>query len=358
MKLLFFNSSLGSGGAERVLSTLANTFANKEGYEVSIATYNDAVEDFYPIDQKIKRIRFGSAVGTNKITKLFKRIQKLYRIRQIIQQEKPDVVLPLIIYTNIEVAIASIGLGTKVMVAEHNNYWAVKSKFFRILRLIAYRFATKTVVLTRRDKMIYDRYLNNVEVIGNPIVLRESSENMERNKTLICVGRLNKVKQFHHAIEAFSMIHHNHPEWRLQIAGAGSELEFLKLQAKRLDVESKVDLLGNISDIERLYANSGIFVLCSEYEGLPMVIGEAMLSGLPVVSYDCPTGPSEFIDDGINGILVTHNDIKELAEKIEGLITDPEKRLFLANNAKEKIKAFSTDQIIEKWEKLFSQEAL
>jgi GalNAc-alpha-(1->4)-GalNAc-alpha-(1->3)-diNAcBac-PP-undecaprenol alpha-1,4-N-acetyl-D-galactosaminyltransferase len=359
VKILFFNSSLRSGGAERVLTTLANNFSQKEDYKIIVATYLNE-EDFYKLSENIKRIKFGTRIGKNIFLKIVKRIQKLYRIRKIVKEEKPDFILPLIVYTNIEVIIACLGLKTKILVTEHSNYWAVKSKLFRILRIITYKLATKAIVLTKKDKDIYNKYLNNVEVIGNPILLNttksiEEITNTKRNKTLLCVGTLYHVKQFNHAIEAFSMIHEKYPEWKLLIAGAGIELENLKNLTKILKLTTKVDFLGNVSNIEDLYLTSSIFILSSKYEGLPMVIGEAMLAGLPVVSYDCPTGPSEFIENEISGLLVEHNNKKELASKIEDLILDPEKRDFLSKNAKEKIKEFSVENIIKKWEKQFNE---
>lgn len=355
MKLLFFNSSLGSGGAERVLSTLSNSFAQK-GYDVTIATYNNSKEDFYEIEKNIKRIKFGTKLGNNIIIKTLKRFQKLYQIRKIIKEEKPDIILPLIIYTNIEVLIASIGLNTKILVAEHSNYFAVKSKFERIVRLLSYKLATKVVLLTQKDKLIYDKYLENNIVINNPILLEKSDDKeLTRSKTILCVGRMAKVKQFNHAIKAMSILHKKYPDWKLQIAGLGPELENFKNYAKELKVDKNVKFLGNIKNIDTYYRSCSIFVLCSQYEGLPMVIGEAMLSGLPVVAYDCPTGPSEFIDDNINGLIVRHNDIDDLILKIETIINNSKKAEELAINARKKIKEFSKEKIVKKWEDLFEE---
>lgn len=119
-----------------------------------MATYNNNnnEKDFYKLDNNIKRIKFGTTIGNNIFSKILKKVQKLYRIRKIIKEEKPDFILPLIIYTNIEVIIACLGLKTKILVAEHSNYWAVKSNLFRILRIITYRLATKVIVLTKKDK--------------------------------------------------------------------------------------------------------------------------------------------------------------------------------------------------------------
>lgn len=357
MKILFFNSSLRSGGAERVLSTLANNFAEWENYEVIVATYNDSEKDFYKLHKNIKRIKFGTKIGTNIFSKIFKRIQKLYRIRKIVKKENPDYILPLLVYTNIEVILACLGLKTKILLAEHSNYWAVKSKLSRIIRIITYRFAKKTIVLTKKDKEIYDLYLNNVEVIGNPISLNTNKiiHQEFREKTLLCVGTLYEIKQFNHAIEAFSMISTKYPEWKLLIAGSGRELNNLQNLVKKLDIENKVEFLGNVKNIEKLYNSSSIFILCSKHEGLPMVIGEAMFSGMAVVSYDCQTGPSEFIDDNISGLLVEANNKIDLSLKIEELITNPKKREFFSKNALVKINEFSVENITNKWRKLFNE---
>ncbi|MCK5831413.1 MAG: glycosyltransferase family 4 protein [Methylococcales bacterium] len=355
MKVLFVASSLGSGGAERVLSIQANYFTEELGYDVTIATYNIAVDDFYKLNSQVKRVNFGVKNGNNLFTKVIKRINRVWRIRRMVQDINPDIVISLIVSTNIEVIFATLFTKTPVLAVEHSNYWAVKPVLHRALRIFAYKFSSKVVLLTTKDKLKYNEYLRNCEVISNPILLEDciSSEGLEkREKTILCVGRLNKIKQFDHIIFVFSKIIKNYPEWRLVVAGSGEELDGLRKYADQLGITESVDFLGNVVDISQLYIKSGVFVLCSSHEGFPMALGEAMFCGMPVVSYDCLTGPSEMIENQVTGILIEHNNKKDLERGIFSLIKDEEKRSFLGNNAKKRIEDFSVQKIGKKWKYL------
>lgn len=353
MKILFISSSLGSGGAERVLSVLANYFVEKLGYEVTIATYNVAVEDFYTLNEKIKRIHFGVKNGNNIFTKTAKRIRRSWKIRRIVANTKPDIIIPLLVHTNIEVILATLGNKTPVLVVEHSNYWAETSIIYKTVRIIAYKLANKVILLTKVDKQKYDEYLSHSEVISNPIFLESKEEYVgERERTLLAVGRLHDVKQFDHIIFVFSQIVKKHPEWKLIIAGSGSELDSLTEYANHLGIEENVTFTGNVIDISKLYKKHGVFVLCSSYEGFPMALGEAMFFGMPVVSYDCLTGPSEMIEDQVSGLLVEHNNKIELESAILSLINSKEKRVSLGNSAQKRMEDFSLSKIGKKWKVL------
>lgn len=356
MKVLFITCSVGSGGAERVLSILANYFSEVFEYDVTIATYDTQVEDFYKLNEKIKRVNFGVINGTNIVSKVLKRINRLKKIRGIVNNISPDIVISLIVNTNIEVALATLGCKPPLLVVEHSNYWAVKSIITRALRIMAYRTSNTAVVLTNKDKIKYNEYLQNCEVISNPILLEDNNTGLEkREKTLLCVGRLAKVKQFDHTIFVFSHIVKKHPDWKLVIVGNGPELNELIKYADKLGVKDKVSFTGNVVDMSSLYKKSGIFVLCSSYEGFPMALGEAMLLGMPVTSYNCITGPAEMIEDQVSGLLIEHNNKKDMENSILSLIENKDKRLLLGNSAKVRMDEFSIDKIGIKWKELIEK---
>ncbi|WKK66831.1 glycosyltransferase family 4 protein [Lutimonas zeaxanthinifaciens] len=355
MKVLFLISKLNLGGAERVLSTLSNYLCQNGELRILIATYNNIEKDLYPIDSRIKRINYGGDIVEGNFSKLIYRMNRMKDLRNLVKVENPDIVIPLIWKMNLETILALIGMKINIVVCEHNNYYQIKSKLIRTWRLFLYQFANKVILLTHRDADIYEQYLNNVSVIPNPIFLNIPPKKYNREKRILCAGRLSKVKQFDHTIFVFSEILKTHPTWRLSIAGDGPELNKLKEYARLLKVESKVDFLGNVVDMSKIYKSHSIYVLSSEYEGFPMVLGEAMLCEMSVISYDCPTGPSEMIEDGVSGILVEHNNKLELINSVLKIIEDDELREKMGYNAKIKMEEFSISKIGSKWEDLINE---
>lgn len=355
MKILFLISKLNLGGAERVLSTLANYLSENKEYKVIIATYNNEVDDFYSIDSNVIRLRYGSEIKENKFQKFLYRINRLKELRKLVKDQNPDVVIPLIWKMNLETIIGLAGTGKKIIACEHNNYYQIKSKLIRIWRLFVYRYAEEVVLLTQADASIYREYLKNIKVIPNPIFLDLKDESVIREKRILCAGRLSKVKQFDHAIYTFKEVLKQHPEWRLSIAGDGPELEYLIRYAMELGVRDKVDFLGNVKNMSKLYQSHSIYVLSSEYEGFPMVLGEAMLCGMSVISYNCPTGPEEMIDDYVSGILVQHNNKSQLKEKIVEVVENKKLRDSLGKNAKIGMNEFSVSKVGNKWVKLINE---
>jgi len=354
MKVLFVISSLGAGGAERVLSTLTNHLAATPGMEVTIATYDPGTEDFYELHPEIKRVTIDFRVRRNLLGKLYQRISRLIALRKLVRESQADVVVSFIVYANLETILATRLMGsTKVVVSEHSNYWRVTSRWLRRARLLLYPLAHRVVLLTHRDKEIYDRHMPNCTVIPNPIALEASALPGEREKTVLCIGRLHEVKQFEHAIKAFEKVHRAHPDWNLHIAGTGERLASLQTLADQLNLSGAVIFRGAVKDVAALYEKSGIFVLCSQQEGFPMALGEAMLCGMPVISYDCPTGPGEMITDASCGLLVEHNNIDALSDGIMDFIEHPEKRSACGMNAAKQMERYSIENISQKWMELF-----
>lgn len=354
MKILFIISDLGNGGAQRVLTTLVDYFVDKLDYKITLVTYDNNVKDFYLIDERILRIKIDYKIKKNILLKYFQRIKRLKTIRKIIKDEKADIVVPLIVYTNMETILSAIGLNINIVAVEHSSYYGVKSRYIRILRIILYRLVNRVILLTERDKNIYEKHLKNCVVIPNPIVLKNQKSGNERQKKLLCVGRLNKVKQFDHAIFVLSKIIKSRSDWSLTIVGSGDELNFLKNYSRQLGIYDYVNFMGSIKDIGEIYNSHSIFVLTSSHEGFPMALGEAMMDGMAVVSYDCPTGPSEMIENGKSGVLIEHNNKTKLELAIIDLIDNKQKREFLGENATVRMKDFSLKKVGEKWNILFN----
>ena len=169
------------------------------------------------------------------------------------------------------------------------------------------------------------------------------------------MGNLDRYehKGFDNLLDIVHDVFKTHPNWKLKMIGSGENgLSYLKEKARRLELEDKIEFLGFRKDVKEIMAKSDIYILASRYEGLPMVLIEAMSQGMACIAYDCVSGPSDIIEDGENGILVSNQNKEEMIQKLGELINDEEKRELFRVNALQSIGKFSIDNIGKKWETL------
>lgn len=175
------------------------------------------------------------------------------------------------------------------------------------------------------------------------------------NKKIISVGRLDSQKGYDILIDVWNIISKKYPDWVLEIYGDGPEKENLQNKINKLGLEKSFLLKGAVKDIQDKYLESSIYVMSSRYEGMPMVLLETMACGLPVISFDCPCGPKDIIKNNENGFIVKFGNIEQMAEKIEELIIDEEKRKLFGKNARKNIQRYSQDKIMNQWKELFEE---
>lgn len=209
------------------------------------------------------------------------------------------------------------------------------------------------VSLTQEDKQKGWNNNPHVEVIPNPISFTCKETAVLENKKVIAVGRLVEQKDFASLIRAFKTVADKHTDWTLEIYGDGSLRWSLQQQIKDLKLENNVFLKGYTSDVQGCMLESSIFAFSSIYEGFGLVLTEAMMCGLPVVSYACPCGPKDIISEGKDGFLVPVGDEAALADRICRLIEDKELRLCMGKAAKEKANQYRIENIIPMWMDLF-----
>lgn len=211
----------------------------------------------------------------------------------------------------------------------------------------------KFVVLTKADKADWSKILDNVISIYNPLTFKSEKTAALENRRCIAVGRLESQKNFRDAVTAWKKVAERYPDWTLDIFGNGSLKKRLEKQIRDNGLEGKVRLMGSSSDIRSEMLASSCLVMSSAYEGFPMVLLEAIETGLPMVSYDCPKGPAEIIVNDENGYLVKPGDTDGLAEGICKVIGDSDRRTRFGKKAKEKAGEFGIDIIMEQWKALF-----
>jgi glycosyltransferase involved in cell wall biosynthesis len=213
-------------------------------------------------------------------------------------------------------------------------------------------------VLTERDKREYDLALAGtglrVERIPNGVPPSQHPPAELSAKVLLAAGWLANQKGFDMLLDAFALVVVRHPDWQLRIFGAGPDRDALAAQIDRLGLAGRAHLKGVTPRLDQELAAASIFVLSSRFEGLPMVLLEAMSAGLPPVAFDCPTGPAEVIRHGTSGLLVPPQNVPALAAGICELIEDPARRLAMGAAAIKGVEPYSITAVRGRWEELFA----
>lgn len=254
--------------------------------------------------------------------------------------------------------LAAKGTGAKTVTWEHGNFynnWG--SKIFPYLRKFAARHSDAMVVLTHRDKENYSKNIARcapLHVIPNPAQMRPHSYD-PASKTILSVGHLLENKGYHRAVEMAAQVLPKHPDWKWVICGEGPERNRLETMIAEAGLQDQMKLLGLVTDMDSMYAQAAVLVMTSEMEGLPMVLLEGKAHGVPLLSFDIMTGPSDIIDDGINGCLVEPFDTDAMAQKLETLVTDHALRLKMSENAAVGMDKFSEETILRAWETLLKE---
>ncbi len=361
MRVTLVIFSLGAGGAERVLAAMANFWAAK-GWAVHVLTLDSGeTPPFYPLHPAVAHRALALAgCGSGVVDALWKNSSRVRRLRAALRQTQPEVVISLMSETNVLTLLAMIGTNVPVFVQEQNDpFQHGLPRSWNVLRRWVYPLATAVVVLTGRSLGFFaPRVRQRAQVIPNPVIVtgqpRRPAANPGQPKTLIAMGRLDPQKGFDLLLQAFGRIAGRHPDWSLEILGEGALREKLETQAEALGLRDRVRLPGTTKEPHAKLRGADLFVLSSRYEGFPLSLGEAMACGLPVISFDCPTGPAEIIRDGLDGMLVPAENVEALAAALDRLMSDAAQRAALAARAPEVLERFSLEKIMGQWEALIS----
>ncbi|MBN8549658.1 MAG: glycosyltransferase family 4 protein [Deltaproteobacteria bacterium] len=354
MKIAVLISSLRCGGTERTVSLLANAWTEC-GHAVEIITLSAKdVAPFFPLDARIQHraldLQFSSAT---KIHGLFNNLRRIRIIRSAFQQSKPDIIVAFMEGTTALAVLAARGLRTPVMLSEvavpavQSGSW-----FWNQVRKIIYPHSAGLIVPSRGVQNYFVEELHlPCEVIPNPVAVparrRESTTDGQK---LIAVGRLSPEKGFDLLLRAFVRIHAAHPQTTLSIFGEGPLHDELIRLRDSLGLQDFVHFPGTSKDLAQELAKADIFVLSSKYEGFGNVLCEAMAVGLPVVSFDCPTGPREIIRHGIDGVLVEPDNVEKLAAAVGDLLSNRKLRSELSERAPEILQRLGLPRISAEWQ--------
>ena len=370
MRLMLVIYSLARGGAERVMSTLANAWA-AQGYEVTIVTLDSQDRDAYPLDPQVRRVALGMAASPRNVWQILRNnLRRAYILRAAVKRLRPDAVVSFTANVNTLSLLALLGLRTPVLVSERTDPSQVELGWWRgRLRRISYPRAAAVIVQTHKvlDDMRRQFPGARLAVIPNPVSRTDQdSEHGSPDlneligipvgvKIIAGMGRLGPEKGFDLLIDAFRRVSSAYPDWQLVILGNGPARPELETQIAAAGLGGKVHLPGQVLAARKYLGQAEIFVLSSRFEGFPNVMVEAMACGRAVVSFDCPSGPGEIIRSGQDGLLVPAEDVEELADTMRALMDNPSLRAELGRNARQAVERFSIEQIMARWNQLLSE---
>lgn len=355
-KIAFIIHSLQAGGMERVMSELINNFAKKKEYEIHLILYGIKRDIFYSISDEV--ICHKPMFDFDNRFRTWCTIKTLFFLRKKLMEINPISILSFGEKWNNLVLISSLGSSLPVYVSDRSQPDKPLGFIDEYLRKWLYPKAKGVIVQTERALQSYSQiyHHHNFKIIGNPIRDMDIDQQNKKNEILM-VSRLIKSKQQDQLIKIFAQL--NAPDWKLILVGYDhlkqeNQKEWEAL-AEDLDIASRVVFVGKCDDVETYYARAKIFAFTSRSEGFPNVIGEAMASGLPVVSYDCIAGPSELIINEENGYLIPLNNQSEFKDKLQKLIDNPDLRKRIGDSAKNHIKRFELNNICNEFESFIVQ---
>ncbi len=350
MKILCYSNKLNKGGAERVMSVVANGLYNR-GHDVILV--NDyKTDNEYKLLPGIRHVYIDGEYGTNK-NAIKRNINRICFLRKICRDTKRDVILSFISDANFRAEAGVIGIRTKSVISVRiDPAHAYKSKFYEMIAKSFYKHADGCIFQTKYAANFYpDKVIKHSMVIPNPISddFFEIQGSPMSEKRIVSVGRLSEQKRFDILISAFKYVNQKFPDFTLDIYGSGEEKEKLEMQISKLQLTHAVTLKGQTKNICDEIKNAYMFVLSSDYEGMPNAMIEAMALGLTVVATGY-NGIEETIKNQKTGIVVPCGDIKALSHAICDMIEDKETAHKIADNAREYAKNYRKDSIIDLWE--------
>lgn len=347
-----------SGGTERACISVANGLSEFSDHEVFLITTNSKTEDpFFEIGPKVNIIYLNINNLKGEYFLLTKRLRsslKEFKIDILIAVEVMSIIFLLPVFVSKIMGKTRV----KLFVWEHFNFTVSLNKKIRIyLRKFAARFADTIIVLTQKDVELWKTNLKvraKIVSINNPSPFPISNSKYKtESTTVIAVGRLKYQKGFDRLLEIWSEFKRLCPNalWKLQIIGSGPEGEKLKEQSIRLNIDDSIEWIENTANIKPYYENAAFLAMTSRFEGLPMTLIEAQSFGLPIIAYDCLTGPEEVVGND-TGFLIKDGETGLFVSKLIQLTSSVELRKTMSSSAIAEFTRFSPSQIIEKWSKL------
>ena len=377
MKIAYIIDSLASkGGAERIISEKMNYLAEHYGHEVTVITcyqFPKTMPNVYPISRKVKQInlqieahrqyRYSYPKRLLIKWKYFRQLQK--ELRVILSSINPNIIIgvgytlaDVVCQSNYRAAVIIESHEARMFTMSnklHQERFVLSKLFVKIYRHFYIKTIEKkanvVVTLTKGDAQEWSK-ARRVEIIPNFSSMQMSGISTCENKKVIAVGRLEWQKGYDRLLDIWGEASQTHPDWQLNIYGEGSLEKELKEQINRQGL-ANIHIHDFTDSISSQYAESSICVLTSRFEGFSLVLLEAMRHGVPCITFDCPFGPAEVVDDNQCGYVIGNGDIKQFVSKLNYLMESTNIRKDFSKNAIEKAQTYNKEAIMQQWQQLF-----
>lgn len=346
------------GGTERVVANLANNFT-RHHYAVTVISVNTFSGDpFYPIDPAVKLIHLGVKLERNVVVRSsYGFYHTVSKIKNAVRRlEQNAILLATDPITCFAFALVKKSFPRHRYVACEHMGLAIAKWHSRTARQLFYRNLDALVVLTQRDKnMLLARKVKMPAcyVIPNELSFWPQQTSNCLAHQLIAVGKYDGQKRFDLLLDIVHPLLLRYKDWKLFLIGQGILKPVLEQKIQQYQLQGQVELIAPTQQIIDYYQRSSIYLMTSAYEGFPMVLLEAQACGLPIVAYDCPSGPGEMIDNGSDGILVPYDDATAFEEALDTLMQNEGLRIEMGKKARINVAKYDSERIFERWNTLF-----
>lgn len=354
MKLLFVGYLHGFGGAEKMQITLANAMAER-GHEVFLVALV-ADNPQYPVSEKIK-YKYIQEKGSSKIALIRNRY---FALKKEIKRIKPDLTIHFWLQSAYFCAFMGKEISMRAIYAERGDPSDKEyNGLLGFIRSIAFKRLRAFVFQSKGARDYFDEAVRKRSIIiHNPVFIKKSDYPLvtERERRIVSVGRLHEQKNQALLIDAFAKVSNELEDYILEIYGEGELKVQLQDRINKYGLQNRIFLRGAFKDVHARIYNAALFVLTSDYEGMPNALLEAMVLGLPCISTDCkPGGARELIENGVNGVIVPCGDIDKVASEIYKLLEDHKLSERIGNNALGAYDKSNPTVIYSTWEKFFEE---
>jgi GalNAc-alpha-(1->4)-GalNAc-alpha-(1->3)-diNAcBac-PP-undecaprenol alpha-1,4-N-acetyl-D-galactosaminyltransferase len=356
-------SSMNTGGAERVLSEIANYWINKNHNITLISTHYRSLSSSYELDKRINFLPLAFIAKKYKLLRHVGLIGKLFIIYLYIRKCKPDVIISFLTNVNILSIIAAKLTKTPIIISERVNPKLMDLPIiFKIGRFILYRYANVLVVQTNDIRSVLSKSYRNldIKVIENPIPIIFEKANKwtykdKEKKYLLAVGRLSYQKNYLQLIRVYHDICYKHKNWNLIIVGKGPQSKEINDLIKKFGIEDRVEIVNESENILHYYQYCDLFIILSLFEGFPNVLLEAMAIGIPTVSANFYSGAKELTDDGRVSFLLRNRDDIFISEFLDRLLNNSNLLLSKCELGRNYVlKNYNSLYIMSKWDSIIN----
>lgn len=367
MKLIFLITHLRPWGTERVAVMMANHYAGK-GVDTTLLSVGKPGGAFrFEIEPRVKVdcLNIDLESGWN----LFRKIESFFAVRKYIRknlnvfvetnasenhqgENNTTILIGIGNFPVIMAALVPKGKQLRTIGSLHTTYKSIRH-IWKYLRWLLYRRLDMLVSLTHRDAALLRRHHPHIQVIPNPLTFYPEHPAKLDAKLILAVGRIDYLKGYDLMIEVFARFCQKNSDWKLKIVGEGPLKSNIEKLIRGKGLSDRMTIAPVTLQIEKEYMAASIYLMTSRSESWGLVLTEAQACGLPVVAFDCETGPAEIVNHGIDGYLVEPFDVEKMSQHLLELAANHEKRTTLGAKARENVKRFLPDEIFNQWDELF-----